>query len=91
VDQTDVDPSAVVAAQPAAAPASGSEFRTWKDATGQFSVEAKYAGLDAGRVVLVGKDGRERKVPLDRLSPEDQKVAKELQQTPAAKDPFAVQ
>ena len=93
---TDVDPSAAVAAQPAAAPAPapapapGSDFRTWKDASGQFSLEAKYAGLDAGRVRLLGKDGRERKVPLEKLSPEDQKVVKELQQASTAKDPFAV-
>ena len=91
VDQTDLDPAALAATKPAATPAAASEFRTWRDVSGQFSLEAKFAGIDADRVKLVGKDGRERKIPLDKLSPEDQKVVKELQQKPAAKDPFEIQ
>jgi hypothetical protein len=91
VDQADVDASAPAPARPAAARTARSDFRTWKDTSGQFSVEAKYLGLDAGRVRLVGKDGRERKIPLEKLSAEDQQVVKELQQAPVAKDPFEVQ
>lgn len=49
------------------------EFRTWQDATGEFSVEAKYLAMDGDNVVLHRKkDDRQIKVPLKRLSPSDQ-------------------
>jgi site-specific recombinase XerC len=54
-------------------------------------LEAKYLGIEADRVRLMGKDGRERKLPLDKLSPEGQKVVQQLQQKPATKDPFEIQ
>jgi hypothetical protein len=45
--------------------------RTWNDATGAFSVEAQFVGVEDGKVKLKKKDGKIVSVPLDRLSQED--------------------
>jgi hypothetical protein len=45
--------------------------RTWNDATGAFSVEAQFAGVEDGKVKLKKRDGKIVSVPLDRLSQED--------------------
>ena len=78
VDQPYVDNAELAAfrrqlgGKPSAMPAVA-EFRTWQDATGTFSVEAKYLALDGDNVVLRRKqDSREIKVPLARLSQSDQ-------------------
>ncbi len=48
------------------------EFRTWRDATGKFSIEAKYVGMDGDNVLLRRKDNdAEIKVPRSRLSQSD--------------------
>ena len=55
-----------------------SRRRTWNDATGAFSVEAEFAGVEDGKVKLKKADGKIATVPLDRLSKEDQEfVAKQ--------------
>jgi hypothetical protein len=46
--------------------------RTWNDSTGAFSVEAQFAGMEQGKVMLKKADGKTVAVPLDRLSKEDQ-------------------
>jgi len=46
--------------------------RTWNDATGAFSMEAQFAGVKDGKVMLKKADGTTVGVPLDRLSKEDQ-------------------
>jgi SLA1 homology domain 1, SHD1/PEGA domain len=56
--------------------------RTWNDATGAFSVEAQFAGVEDGKVKLKRADGKTVAVPLDRLSKEDQDFV--AQQTGAA-------
>jgi hypothetical protein len=57
---------------------SAPEFRTWQDASGNFSVEAKFLRVDGEQVVLHRKkDDREIKVPLKLLSPADQKFIAE--------------
>ncbi len=45
--------------------------RTWNDSTGAFSVEAQFAGVKDGKVLLKKSDGEIVAVPLDRLSRED--------------------
>ena len=51
-----------------------SAFRTWKDTTGKFSIEAKYLRMDGDNVVLRRKDNDgEIKVPRSRLSKPDQR------------------
>jgi hypothetical protein len=46
--------------------------RSWNDATGAFTLEAQYIGVEQGKVKLKKTDGRVVAVPLDRLSTEDQ-------------------
>jgi tetratricopeptide (TPR) repeat protein len=59
------------------------EMRTWKSASGTFSTEAELLEVTAdGAVRLKLKDGREVRVPLDKLSPADQEFARA--QSPAS-------
>ena len=62
-------------------------MRTWNDASGAFSLEAKLVGVKEGKVILKKANGKTVAVPLDRLSKEDQVfVAKQSKvQAPAAK------
>ena len=55
-------------------------IREWSDRTGSFKVEAEFVRLENGRVVLKRKDGKEVKVPLSRLSPENRELAESLGQ-----------
>jgi actin cytoskeleton-regulatory complex protein SLA1 len=48
------------------------QLRTWRDATGQFQVEAEFIGLEDGMVALRRSDGQVIRVPFDRLNSEDQ-------------------
>ena len=61
----------VAPAASAAADTGVSPVRTWSDATGKFRVEARFVGLDAGKVILQKADGNRIAVPLERLSPAD--------------------
>ena len=45
--------------------------RTWTDASGQFSVEAKCLGIADGKVRLLKKDGEIVSIPLEKLSQSD--------------------
>jgi len=74
-------PAPAVSAAPTSAPWA---YRIWTDATGKVRVEAQYMALVEGTVQLRRKDGREIKVPLARLSNEDQEEVKKLQ----AANPF---
>ena len=49
-----------------------SAMRTWNDATGAFSVEAQFAGVEDGKVKLKKSNGKTVSVTLDQLSKEDQ-------------------
>lgn len=74
--------------QPTAAPASGGGVkRKWQDATGQFSVEAEFVGMEGDKVQLKRTDGKFLTLPLDKLSATDQEVAKALALAAAAKGP----
>jgi hypothetical protein len=65
------------------------ELRTWKDATGTFSIEARFVKLADGVVLLENAAGKAMKIPLDKLSAADAKLAQELAEktTPAAAPP----
>lgn len=52
------------------------QYRTWTDSTGKHTAEAKYSGIALGKVLLRNKDGKTIKVPLERLSEEDQEWIK---------------
>ena len=59
-------------AQDAAKPA----LRTWKDSTGQFSIEATFVRVNGNQVVLQGTDKKEISLPLAKLSVADQQYVK---------------
>jgi hypothetical protein len=65
---------AIVLTIPALAPAA--EFRTWSDASGRFSVKAKFVSLDGENVTLEKEDGSQIEVPLKKLKLADQKAAR---------------
>jgi RNA polymerase sigma-70 factor (ECF subfamily) len=51
--------------------------RTWNDATGAFSVEAQFLGLEKGKVKLKKADGKTASVPLEQLCDEDREFVAE--------------
>lgn len=53
------------------APPVQDQWRTWKDASGKFSVDAKWRGMAGGVVRLERRDGTILSVPMDRLSGSD--------------------
>src|SRR5687768_5434091 len=59
------------------------EERTWSDKSGKFSVMAEFVRIDGDRAVLRRSDGKEIKVPIEKLSEDDQAVIK-AQSTDAA-------
>jgi hypothetical protein len=65
-----------------------SETRKWSDKSGTHSVDAEFVGLADGQVVLKREGGRTVRVPLDKLSAQDQEY---VRQQSAAKpaNPFA--
>ena len=48
------------------------EIRTWTDATGKHKTQARFGGSAFGEVKLVNKAGKWIRLPLDKLSDEDQ-------------------
>jgi len=69
------------ASLPAAQPVSEekpSRKRTWTDSTGQFKVEAEFVELKDNFVSLKKSDGAVIRIPLDKLSADDQKFAQQL-------------
>ncbi len=48
------------------------EFRTWTSSAGT-TIEARFAGLANGTVILGKRDGKKLKVPLDKFVEADQK------------------
>ena len=59
-------------AQDAAKP----ELRTWKDSTGQFSIQATFVRVNGDLVILQGIDKKEISLPLAKLSTADQQYVK---------------
>ncbi len=59
-------------------PAQETEVRTWRDASGKFSVVAELKSVDAKFVSLTKTDGRIIKVPLSSLSKADQQFLDSL-------------
>jgi S1-C subfamily serine protease len=49
------------------------DYRTWTDTTGKFSIEAKLVEISGGDVVLEGRDGKQMRVPLAKLSNQDRR------------------
>jgi|GEM_PF-748405 len=53
-------------------------IRTWTDSTGKFAIEAEFVSLKNGEVTLKRKDGKEVKMSLNRLSKDDQALARKI-------------
>ena len=51
-------------------------WRTWTDAAGTHTIEARYGGVVLGKVKLTKKDGTTIQVPIEKLSDEDQQWIK---------------
>ncbi|MCP4887542.1 MAG: hypothetical protein GY904_13115, partial [Planctomycetaceae bacterium] len=47
--------------------------RTWRDATGQYSVKAEFVGLDEEQVSLRKSDGNVIQIPIQKLSSVDRR------------------
>lgn len=54
-------------------PPKDDKLRTWRDASGQFNIEAEFRGMSFGSVKLKKQDGKLINVPLEKLSDEDKK------------------
>ena len=65
------------------------EQRTWTDSTGKHRVEAEFVKMANGQVTLLRADGREVKLPLAKLSKEDQKYIERLRRTRRTSDTLA--
>ena len=59
--------------------AAKSQLRTWKDSTGQFSIQATYVRVNGDQVVLQRTDKKEISLPLAKLSAADQQYVKARQ------------
>ena len=52
-------------------------YRIWHDTSGK-TVDATFRGVENGNVFLQTRDGNVSRLPLERLTPEDQEIAKTL-------------
>ena len=59
------------------APDGNANFRQWKDVSGR-TVEATFRGVESGQVYLQTRNGFVHRIPLERLAPEDLKLAQTL-------------
>jgi WD40 repeat protein len=62
------------------------DLRTWSDASGNFTLKAKFVGVADGKVTLQQEDGSSIEIELAKLSDADQKYVAE--QKAAAENPF---
>ena len=60
-------------------------FRTWRDSSGKFSIEAKYVSEADGNVTLEKRDGSTVTIQIDKLSSTDQQVLKRMNEPDAVK------
>jgi thiol-disulfide isomerase/thioredoxin len=59
------------------------EERTWTDKTGKFKISAELVDVQDGKALLRRADGKELKVPLERLSDADQQFVKTHRDEPS--------
>jgi S1-C subfamily serine protease len=50
------------------------DYRTWTDPTGKFSIEAKLSEISGTEVVLESRDGKQVRVPIEKLSDPDRRL-----------------
>ncbi len=66
------------------------EFRTWRDTTGKFKVEAAFIDFRDGKVQLTKEDGSIVNVPVQKLSENDQKYVTQRTSTSVKQPPVVV-
>ena len=54
------------------------ETRTWSDASGKFSIQAKFYRIIGDRVKIIAADGREIEVPIAQLGEEDKEYLRTI-------------
>jgi thiol-disulfide isomerase/thioredoxin len=81
--------SAVLLVLFATAVAAASEKRTWTDATGKFNISAELIDVEDGVATLRRSDGKELKVPVDKLCDENRKFIEAQGATHAGSHPTA--
>ncbi|MFT3881312.1 MAG: SHD1 domain-containing protein [Gemmatales bacterium] len=54
------------------------DLRTWSDASGKYTIEAKFITLEGGKVILEKEDGSRIQIELNKLKPEDRSEALKL-------------
>ena len=57
-------------------------MRVWTDRSGKYRIQASFLKLDGESVHLLDEDGREREIPLDRLSEADQQYVRDVNKLP---------
>ena len=77
---------AVVALGLVSGSAWGQDPRTWKDASGKFSIKAKFVSISNGTLTLLSDDGEEVEIELKKLCEADQKYVADLDKDKA--NPF---
>lgn len=78
-------PPAATASSPAPSaspPPAATASRTWTDSSGKFTIEAKYISFDGGQVTLQQPDGKQLRLPLDKLSAADRTYVTEQASRP---------
>jgi WD40 repeat protein len=65
--------ASVIALLVLATAVSAADFRTWSDASGKFTLKAKFVSVTDGKVTLEQEDGTQTEIELAKLSPADQK------------------
>ena len=64
------------------------DMREWQDATGKFKIQAKMISFNDGVVELEKADRRVIKLPLAKLSDQDQQFLKDLEKKASQDNPF---
>lgn len=82
-----VDVPKSAASRSALTPEASTALRTWRDATGNFSLKAQFVELKGTDIRLLKEDGVTISVPLTRLSDADQQFVRDQQKPKTAKAP----
>ena len=64
------------------------DLRTWSDSTGKYTLEAKFIGIEGGKVILEKADGSRIQIELSKLKAEDRTEAVKLNSKKMGENPF---
>lgn len=66
----------------------GDDMRTWSDSSGQYTIEAKFIGMERNKVILEKADGSRIQIDITKLKPEDRAEAIKLNAKKMSENPF---